>query len=208
MTEGIRILCVDDHRLVREGIAKILENQCDISVVAFASDGEEGYQAFVQHQPDVTLMDLLMPGMNGLDCLRRIREHSPGARVIMLTMYHGEEDVYKAVRGGAAGYLLKDSLPDDLVRVVREVHAGASALPPQIATQLAKRVNRNALTEREEQVIQLVARGMRNKEVGAVLGIAEDTVQVYLKRIFEKLKVHDRLAAVTVAVERGIVHRS
>jgi DNA-binding NarL/FixJ family response regulator len=203
---GIRVLCVDDHRLMREGIVHIVGLQPDITVVAEASNGEEAVDQFMRHKPDVTLMDLQLPRMNGLQAIRAIRHAEPNARVVVLTMYHGDEDIFRALQAGAAGYLLKDTVPEDLVRVIREVHEGKRAIPPDIEAALALRATQPALTFRELQVLELLATGKRNKEIAADLGISSDTARAHIKSIFVKFNVHDRTAALAEALRRGIIH--
>ena len=206
MTQQIRVLCVDDHPLIREAIARKIELQPDMQVVAVAGTGEEAVELFRQHQPDMTLMDLRLPGMSGLETIRAIRRLNSKALVVVLTMYEGDEDIHRALKAGAATYLLKSTLSEDLVKVVRDVHSGAASLPLEVATKLAIRVTHEALTDREIQVVELMAKGLRNKEIGSRLGISDDTVEAHTKNIFAKLKVHDRTAAVTVALTRGIIH--
>ena len=202
----IRVLCADDHRLMREGIARIVGVQPDMTVVAQASDGEQAVAQFLQFQPDVTLMDLEMPKMNGVQAIQAIRSHQPDARIVVLTMYHGDEDVHRAVVAGAMGYLLKDTLPDDLIRVIRDVHSGRRAIPPEIAAVLEQRASQPTLTFRESQVLELLATGKRNKEIAAALGISGDTASAHIKSIFQKFNVHDRTAALAEALRRGIIH--
>ena len=202
----IRVLCVDDHRIVREGIALIIDRQPDMEVVGSAADGEEAVAQFKRHRPDVTLTDLQLPAMTGLEAIKAIREDDPDARIIVLTMYQGDEDIHRALSAGATTYLLKDTLSDDLIRFVREVHAGRRPIRPEVKARLDERASQPTLTPREVQVMELVALGKRNKEIAAVLGISEETVQVHLKNIFVKLKVSERTAAVNVALRRGIVH--
>lgn len=202
----IRILCVDDHRLVLAGIELMIGRQSDMSVVGSATTGEEAVSLFQQHRPDITLMDLQLPVMTGLEAIRAIRHLSPDARIIVLTMYHGDEDIHRALAAGAATYLLKDMLSDDLMRVIREVHAGQRALLPEIQVRLDERATRPSLTPREVQVTELVGRGLRNKEIATELRISEETVQVHVKSILTKLGVNDRTAAVNVAMRRGIIH--
>lgn len=202
----IRILCVDDHWLIREGICRSVGVQPDMIVVAEASNGEEAVEQYARHRPDVTLMDLQLPGMSGLDATHAIRAAHPDARVVVLTMYHGDADIHSALQAGAVGYLLKDAVPDDLIRVIRDVHAGRRAIPPEIAAVLALRANQPSLTAREVQVIELLVEGKRNKEIGAELGISSETANTHIKSIFTKFKVHDRTAALAEAVRRGIIH--
>ena len=203
---AIRVLCVDDHRLMREGIARIVGVQSDMTVVAEASNGEEAVEQFVRHRPDVTLMDLQLPTMNGVQAIKAIRTKQPDARVVVLTMYHGDEDIHRAIEAGAMGYLLKDTVPDDLIRVIREVHSGQRAIPPEIAAALEQRNSQPTLTYRELQVLELLATGKRNKEIAAELGISGDTASAHIKNIFVKFNVHDRTAALAEALRRGIIH--
>ena len=205
-TPTIRVLCVDDHRLMREGIMRVVGLQPDMTVVAQANNGEEAVEQFLQHRPDVTLMDLQLPRVNGLHAIRAIRHAQPDARIIVLTMYQGDEDIYRALQAGAAGYLLKDTVPEDLVRVIREVHAGQRAIPPDVAAALALRAKQPSLTLRELQVLELLATGKRNKEIAADLGISSDTARAHIKSIFVKFNVHDRTAALAEALRRGIIH--
>ena len=205
-TSTIRVLCADDHRLMREGIARIVGVQPNMTVVAQASDGEQAVAQFLQHRPDVTLMDLEMPKMNGVRAIQAIRNHQPQARIVVLTMYHGDEDIHRAIAAGAMGYLLKDTLPDDLIRVIREVHSGRRAIPPEIAAVLEQRASQPTLTFRESQVLELLATGKRNKEIAAALGISGDTASAHIKSIFQKFNVHDRTAALAEALRRGIIH--
>jgi DNA-binding NarL/FixJ family response regulator len=202
----IRVLCVDDHRLMREGIVRIVSLQPDMEVVAQASHGEEAVEQFRRHRPDVVLMDLQLPRMNGLQAIRAIRAEQPDARVIVLTMYQGDEDIFRAMESGAAGYLLKDTVPDDLVQGIRDVYAGGRVLPPEIAAVLEARAKQPALTFREIQVLELLATGKRNKEIAAHLGISGDTASAHVKSIFSKFNVHDRTAALAEGLRRGIIH--
>ena len=206
MTGPIRVLCVDDHRLVRDGIALIVSSQPDLEVVGFAATSDEAVAQFGRLKPDVTLMDLRLGVTSGLSAIQAIKRDHPDAQIIVLTMYAGDEDIHQALAAGACTYLLKDSLSDDLIGTIRDVHAGRHSLPPDVKARLEARASRPTLTSREVQVLKLVARGHRNKEVGAILGISEETVPVHLKSIFGKLNVSDRMAAVNVAVRRGIVH--
>jgi DNA-binding NarL/FixJ family response regulator len=202
----IRVLCVDDHRIVREGIGLIIARQADMEVVGSAATGEEAVLLFKRERPDVTLMDLQLPAMSGLDAIRSIRREDAEARIIVLTMYQGDEDIHRALSAGATTYLLKDTLSDDLIRFVREVHAGRSPIRADVKARLDERAGQPTLTPREVQVMELVSEGRRNKEIATLLGISEETVQVHLKNIFAKLKVGERTAAVNVALRRGIVH--
>src|SRR5215469_1882490 len=202
----IRVMCVDDHRIVREGIGVIINRESDMSVVGTASTGEEAVAVFKRERPDVTLMDLQLPRMTGLEAIREIRQEDPAARIIVLTMYQGDEDIHRALAAGAATYLLKDTLSDDLIRFVREVHSGRRPLRPEVRAALDERASAPTLTPREIQVMELVAEGRRNKEIASSLAISEETVQVHLRNIFAKLKVSERTAALNVAIRRGIVH--
>jgi DNA-binding NarL/FixJ family response regulator len=205
-TPTIRVLCADDHRLMREGIARIVGVQPDMTVVAQASDGEQAVAQFLKYRPDVTLMDLEMPTMTGIQAIQAIRGHQADARIVVLTMYHGDEDIHRAIAAGAMGYLLKDTLPDDLIRVIREVHSGRRAISPEIAAALEQRASQPTLTFRESQVLELLATGKRNKEIAAELGISGDTASAHIKSIFQKFNVHDRTAALAEALRRGIIH--
>jgi two-component system, NarL family, response regulator len=202
----IRVLCVDDHRIVREGIALILSREPDIEVVARAASGEEAIAMFRRHRPDITLMDLRLKAMSGVDAISAIRRDDPNARIIVLTMYVGDEDIHQALAAGATTYLLKEALPDELVRTVRDVYAGEHPLRDDVKAKLDERAGLPALTPREIEVLELISRGMRNKLIATELGITETTVAVHIKNIFAKLKVNERTAAVHVAIRRGIVH--
>jgi DNA-binding NarL/FixJ family response regulator len=202
----IRILCVDDHRLVLAGLELLIERQPDMTHVGSATTGEEAVSLFRQHRPDITLMDLQLPVMSGLEAIRLIRHASPDARIIVLTMYHGDEDIHKALAAGASTFLLKDMLSEALMQVIREVHAGKGRLLPDVQTRLDERATRRSLTSREVQVTELIALGRKNREIAAELGISEETVQVHVKSILTKLGVNDRTAAVYVAMRRGIIH--
>ena len=202
----IRVLCVDDHRIVREGIGLIIARQPDMEVVGSAATGEEAIALFKRERPDVTLMDLQLATMSGLEAIQAIRREDADARIIVLTMYQGDEDIHRALTAGATTYLLKDTLSDDLIRFVREVHAGRRPIRADVKARLDERATQPTLTPREVQVMELVSEGRRNKEIAVLLGISEETVQVHLKNIFAKLKVGERTAAVNVAIRRGIVH--
>ena len=203
---SIRVLCVDDHRIVREGIGLIIARQPDMEVVGSAATGEEAVIVFKRERPDVTLMDLQLSTMSGLEAIQAIRREDADARIIVLTMYQGDEDIHRALTAGATTYLLKDTLSDDLIRFVREVHAGRRPIRADVKARLDERATQPTLTPREVQVMELVSEGRRNKEIAVLLGISEETVQVHLKNIFAKLKVGERTAAVNIAIRRGIVH--
>jgi two-component system, NarL family, response regulator len=201
----IRVMCVDDHRLMREGIVLIIGLEPSLTVVAEASSGEEAVARFVEHRPDVTLMDLQLPGMNGLQAINAIRRIQPDARIIVLTMYAGDTNIYNALQAGAAGYLLKDTVPDRLIRMIHDVYEGKPAIPPHLEAMLAQHQNKPLLTGREIEVLELLTKGMRNKEIARTLNIAEETVRAHIRSIFVKLNVHDRTAALAEALRRGIV---
>jgi len=202
----IRVLCVDDHRIVRDGLALIVGHEPDMEVVGSAASGEEALALYESCRPDVTLMDLRLGSMSGVDVIRAIRSKHPAARIVVLTMYEGDEDIYRAHEAGATTYLLKDTLSSNLIRVVRAVHAGERPIDPAIEARLAERASLPKLTSRENEVLRLLAEGLRNKEIATSLGIAEGTVQIHIKNIFVKLGVTDRLAAVQIAQRRGLVH--
>jgi DNA-binding NarL/FixJ family response regulator len=202
----IRVLCVDDHAVVRDGLTMIIDVQSDMEVVATASSAEEAFDLYPRFTPDVVLMDLEMPGMGGVEGIRTIRSQYPSARIIVLTVHSRNEDIFRALEAGAAAYLLKDMLTKDLIGVIRQVHLGERPIRPEIAARLNERASQAALTSREVGVLQLIARGMTNREIASALAISEQTVHAHTRNIFGKLKVSDRIAAVTVASRRGIVH--
>jgi two-component system, NarL family, response regulator len=206
-THRIRVLLVDDHRIVREGLAMVIDRQPDMRVTATASSADEALQRYEEHRPDLTIMDLQLGTTSGVSGIRKIRELDPTARIVVLTMMRGDEDIYRAMEAGAVTYLLKDTAIEDLTRVIRDVHAGRSPrVSPEIRAQMAARAERPALTGRETEVLELVRRGLRNREVGTSLGISEETVQSHVRSILNKLDVPDRTAAVDVALRRGILH--
>ena len=202
----IRILVIDDHPMIRAGLAATIEPELDMIVVASASNGRDGLEQFRLHLPDITLMDLKMPDMGGVDAIRAIRAEFPSARIIVLSTYQGDEDIYRAMQAGAVTYLLKDMIADKMMDVIREVAGGARPILPEVAQQLTGRMFKASLTAREFEVLQLIAAGRRNKEIAGELIISEETVQGHVKNILAKLGVHDRTEAVAVAVRRGIVH--
>jgi len=203
----IRILCVDDHRLLRKGVARLIDFEPDMTVVAEASNGEEAVEQFRRHAPDVTLMDLELPRMNGIEAITAIRREHGDARIIVLTMYHGDEDIHRAVQAGAAAYLLKDTVPEVLIRAIRDVHAGRRVFPPPILAAIDRRAGQATLTSRELQVLELLAAGKRTKEIGAALGVTMDTANAHIKNIYSKLAVRGRTAVVAEAVRRGFIRR-
>ena len=202
----IRVLCVDDHRLMREGVARIVGVHADMEVVGGASNGEQAVAQFVEQRPDVTLMDLQLPVVNGIEAIRRIRQIDGSARIVVLTMYEGDENIHRAFDAGAMGYVLKDAIPDDLIHVIREVHAGRRVMGPDIQRALAQRATQRTLTVREQQVLELLSRGMRNKEIASALGITADTTGAHVKSIYAKFGVHDRTAALAEAIRRGLIY--
>ncbi len=201
----IRVLIVDDHPVVRVGLKAMVDAQPDMQVIAESVDGKGAVAAFAQHGPDITLLDLRMPGMSGPETITAIRKNAPAANIIVITTYDGDEDVYRAVQAGARGYLLKGTFPEGMLEAIRNVHAGQRLIAPAVAARLADRQSSPGLTSREVGVLDLVARGMSNKEIGAALFIAEDTVKNHLKHIYAKLGVSDRTEAALLAVQRGII---
>ncbi len=201
----IRILLVDDHYVVRIGVAAILQKERDLRLVAEAEDGAQALTAFRTHQPDVTLMDMRMPECNGVEATRAIRAEFPAARIIMLTTYDGDEDIFRALDAGALGYLLKDAAPEELLSAIRSVHAGGRYIPVAVAARLAERSRHEALSEREISVLRLVMKGLANKQIAEELHITEATVKAHVSRVMEKMGVPDRTRAVAVAIERGIL---
>ena len=203
----IRLLCVDDHRLVRKGVAHLIDLEPDMKVVAEASNGAEAVAQFMQHAPDVTLMDLELPRMGGIEAIAAIRKEQPDARIIVLTMYHGDEDIHRAIQAGAAAYLLKDTVPEVLVQVIRDVHGGRRVFPPQIVAAIERRAGQAALTTRELEVLELLAAGKRTKEIAANLGVTMDTANAHIKNIYSKFALHGRTAVVAEAIRRGFIRR-
>ena len=201
----IRVLVVDDHPVLREGIAAILAAEPGMLLVGEAGDGREGLEQFRRHRPDIVLMDLQMPNMNGIDAIRAIRAESAQARIIVLTISGGDVHVLRAFRAGASGYLLKNAFRKELLETVRAVHAGKKRIPPGIAAALAEHMADDMLTERELEVLVLVAGGNANKIVAAQLAISEDTVKAHMKSVLSKLGANDRTHAVTIALKRGII---
>jgi two-component system, NarL family, response regulator len=204
--EKIRVLVADDHPVVRTGLAAVLVQQADLELVAEAENGERAVALYREHQPDVCLMDLRMPVMDGVEAIRAITTEVPEARILALTTYEGDADIRRALEAGAQGYLLKDMLLSDVVQAVRAVHRGDRVIPNAVAARLAEFPERSELTERELEVLKLVARGMSNKEAARAIGRTDETVKIHLKNVFAKLGVADRTEAVTVALTRGLIH--
>jgi DNA-binding NarL/FixJ family response regulator len=203
--QPIRVFSVDDHPLLREGIATLVNNQPDMVLVGEAATGAEAIQQFKEHVPDVTLLDLRLPDMSGIDVLIAIRSKFPEARVVMLTTFEGDVEVQRALQAGARGYLLKNMPPSELLDVIRQVHGGKKRIPPEIASQLLEHMSDEGLTEREVEVLREVADGNRNREIAERLFISEETVKVHIKHIMEKLGAADRTQAVAIGVRRGII---
>ncbi len=203
-TRASRVLTVDGHQLLREGIAAVLEGQPDMVLIGQASNGREAIESFRQHRPDVTLMDLRMPDMSGIEAITAIRAEFPNARIIVLTTYAGDVQAAGALKAGASGYLLKNLVRKELLETIRVVHAGKRRVPPEIATEIAEHVADDALTEREIEVLRRVAAGKSNKVIAAELDISEGTVKTHMKSILPKLDASDRTHAVMIAIKRGI----
>ena len=203
--QPIRVLVADDHLILRLGLVTLINGETDMKVVAEASNGQHVVELFREHRPDVTLMDLRMPGLNGVEAISAICAEEPDAKVIVLTIHKGDEAVYQALRAGARGYLLKDIATDEILAAVRSVHEGRRCIPPAIAARMAERIRHSDLTPREIDVLKLIAKGFSNKQIGDRLGIAEATVKNHVVSLLGKLGVQDRTHAVTLALERNII---
>lgn len=201
----IRVLVADDHTVVRDGLVAIIKQEKDMDVVADTGDGQRAVELWKQHRPGVTLMDLQMPGLDGVDAIYQIRAADPNARIIVLTTYDGDEDIYRGIRAGAKSYLLKDVRREELFQCIREVYAGKMFVPPAIAAKLAERLPAEELTARELEVLRLLAEGKPNKIIGADLGISEVTVKSHVQSVFRKLNVLSRTEATAVATRRGLL---
>lgn len=204
-TAKIRVFSVDDHPLMQEGIANVIKSQSDMVLTAEASNGHQAIQRFREHMPDITLMDLRLPDMSGIDAMTAIRSEFPEAKIIMLTTFSGDVEISRALNAGARGYLLKSMPPKEIVEVIRQVYSGKKKLPPEIAANLAEHFSDERLTNREAEVLRLIAGGNRNRDIADKLFIAEETVKKHIKHIMEKLDATDRTEAVTIGVRRGII---
>jgi DNA-binding NarL/FixJ family response regulator len=202
----IKVMIVDDHPAFRKGICALIESEPDLKVVAETGDGAEAVDVFRRSRPDVVLMDLRLPGMSGVEATMAIRKEFPEARIVVLTTFDADEDIYRAIQSGAKSYLLKDTSEDELAGTIRAVHAGEGALPSRVAQLLAARRQRADLSQREMDVLQLLIKGRSNKEIGSALFVTEDTVKAHLKTLFAKLHVRDRTEAAISAIRHGIVH--
>lgn len=205
-TKPIRVLCADDHPLVRKGIASILANEGDMQLVGEAATGREAVQKYRELKPDVVLMDLRMPDMTGIEATREIRKEDPEAKIIALTSYDGDQDIYRAIEAGVRGYILKEMVHTKVLDAIRTVQAGKRLVPPEVAQRLSEYFPQVALTPREVEVLSYVAKGMANKEIAHKLGTASGTVKMHVQNILAKLGASDRTHAVTIALERGILH--
>jgi len=204
-TSRIRVLSVDDHPLMHEGIAVLINSQPDMVLISEASSGDEAFRKFEEHRPDITLMDLRLPDMSGIAAMTTILKMFPAARVVILTMSSGDVEIQRALKAGAYGYMLKTMPPKDLLEVIRKVHKGKKHVPAEIAANLAEHLGDESLTEREVEVLQLVGGGNRNRDIAEQLFISEETVKVHIKHIMDKLGARDRTEAVSIGIRRGII---
>jgi two-component system NarL family response regulator len=204
--EVIRVLVAEDHTVVRDGLVAIIKQEADMEVVAESGDGQQAVELWKKNRPDITLMDLRMPGLDGVSAIYQIRAADPNARIIVLTTYDGDEDIYRGMRAGAKSYLLKDVRREELFQCIREVHAGRTFLPPAVAAKLAERLPAEDLTPRELEVLRLLAEGKPNKLIGAELAITEVTVKSHVQSVFRKMNVLSRTEAIAVANRRGLLH--
>ena len=205
-TKPIRVMIVEDHFVVRVGLAAIINSQSDMETVAEAGNGRSAVEQFAEVEPDVTLMDLRIPGLNGLEAITAIKGKFPRARIIVLSTYGGDEDIFRAFQAGARAYLLKDTKGPDLIKAIRSVYAGQRVLPPEIAMRLADRIPRSELSPRELEILKLISEGKANKEIAQLLSISDGTVRVHASNIFAKLGCNDRAQAVSEAFKRGIIY--
>jgi two-component system NarL family response regulator len=208
LSEPIRILIVEDHHVVRQGLVALIKSVDDMEVVAEAADGRQGVDLHRKHRPDVTIMDLRLPLLGGVEAIQEIRQITPNARVIVLTTFDGDENIYRALQAGARGYLLKDMFGEELMDAIRAVHAGKTRIPAVVAQRLAERMRGPELTSREMDVLRLIVGGKSNKEIGGALHISEATVKTHINNLLGKLGVSDRTQAATSAIQRGIVELS
>ena len=205
-TSPIRVLCVDDHALVREGLAVLINRQEDMRVIAEATSGSDGIKLFRIHQPDVSLVDLRLPDISGIEVIAGMLGEKPDARILVLTSSEGDVDIHRALSAGARGYVLKGLPRETLLEAIRKVHRGGKAIPPEVAAAVAAHLTDDPLTPREIEVLTVVATGARNKEIAVTLAISEQTVKMHIKSIISKLGAEDRTGAVTTAIKRGIIH--
>lgn len=202
----IRVLCVDDHPFVRDGIAAIINLQPDMTLVAAAATGAEALQQFFALRPDVAVVDLQLPDMSGFDLVKKIRDKSPNAHIVVLSSHEGDVDIRRALEAGAQGYVVKGLVREELLETIRSVHSGKRRLPAAVAQKMAEHITDEPISSRELEVLSLMAAGRRNKEIADQLAIAEDTVKMHVRNILSKLQVNDRTEAVTIAIRRGIIH--
>jgi DNA-binding NarL/FixJ family response regulator len=200
------VLCVDDHPIVREGVGAIINLQADMTLVGAAATGGEALERFVELHPDVALVDLQLPDMSGFELIKKIKDKSPNARIVVLSSHEGDVDIQRALEAGAQGYVVKGIVRDELLDIIRGVHAGKRRLPAAVAQKLAEHMGDESISPRELEVLSLIAAGKRNKEIAGELSIAEDTVKMHVRAILAKLQVSDRTEAVTIALRRGIIH--